>query len=44
MNINVEVSELVERKTDDRGRVNLGRELADKQVTVAIVEVAEKDD
>jgi hypothetical protein len=39
MKVDVEVSELVERSTDDRGRLTLGSEYADKTVTVAVLEV-----
>jgi hypothetical protein len=39
MKVDVEVSELVERPTDDRGRLTLGSEYADKTVTVAVLEV-----
>ena len=39
MKVDVEVSELVERATDDRGRLTLGSEYADKTVTVAVLEV-----
>lgn len=44
MKIEVEVSDLIERKSDDRGRVNLGTDHADKQVTVAVVDVEEPDE
>jgi hypothetical protein len=39
MKVDVEVSDLVERSTDDRGRLTLGSEYADKTVTVAVLEV-----
>jgi hypothetical protein len=39
MKVDVEVSDLVERTTDDRGRLTLGSEYADKTVTVAVLEV-----
>jgi hypothetical protein len=39
MKVDVEVSDLVERATDDRGRLTLGSEYADKTVTVAVLEV-----
>lgn len=44
MNIEVAVSDLVERKADSRGRVALGPDKAGKQVTVAVVEVADDQD
>jgi len=39
LQIDVEVSELVERATDDRGRLTLGSEYANADVTVAVLEV-----
>jgi hypothetical protein len=39
MKVDVEVSELVERATDDRGRLTLGSEYANADVTVAVLEV-----
>lgn len=32
------------KPTDDRGRVNLGTEYADKKVKLAIIEVEDKED
>jgi hypothetical protein len=43
MNIEVSASDLVTRETDDRGRITLGAKYAGKQVTVAVVEVAEEE-
>lgn len=42
MKIEVEVSDLVERKADSKGRVAIGPEHAGKEVTVAIVEVEDE--
>lgn len=42
MKIEVDVSDVDEKKADDRGRVTLGKEYADKTVTVAVVEVEEE--
>ena len=40
MQIDVSASEIKsEKKADDRGRVTLGSELADRTVTVAVLEV-----
>lgn len=39
MKVDVEVSDLVERATDDRGRLTLGSEYANADVTVAVLEV-----
>lgn len=36
----VDAEDLQTRETDDRGRVSLGTEYANKRVTVAVVEVA----
>lgn len=33
-----------ERKTDDRGRVNLGPDYADQQVRVVVVDVLDDED
>jgi len=44
MQIEVEPSDLVTRGTDDRGRITLGKDLAEKKVTVAVVEVEESED
>jgi len=39
MKVEVEVSDVNEKKADHRGRVTLGSEYAGKTVTVAVVEV-----
>ncbi len=39
--MNVEASEIKSATTDDRGRIYLGTEFANKDVTVAIVDVSE---
>lgn len=39
MNVELDVTEVKEVKADERGRVNLGTEYADKRLKVAIVEV-----
>lgn len=39
MKIEVDVSDVDEKKADDRGRVTLGSKYAGKNVTVAVVEV-----
>lgn len=44
MNIEISVSDLVERKADAKGRVALGPDKAGKTVTVAVVEVADDDE
>jgi len=41
MEISVSVSDLVERKSDSKGRVALGPDKAGKTVTVAVVEAAD---
>lgn len=41
--MNVEVEDLQTLETDDRGRAYLGTEYANKQVTVAVVDVATTD-
>ena len=38
----VDVTDIIERKSDSAGRINLGRELADKEVVVAVLEVVEE--
>lgn len=43
MQIEVELSDLVERKADSKGRVAIGPEYAGKKVTVAVVEVEGAD-
>jgi len=42
--VSIEAKDVIERKTDDRGRVRLGPEFADKTVEVAVVEVVEDED
>ena len=42
MKIEVDVSDVNEKKADDRGRVTLGSEYAGKNVTVAVVEVEDE--
>ena len=45
MQIEVSASDIKsEKKADDRGRVTLGSELADRTVTVAVLEVEDEDD
>lgn len=39
--VEIEAAEIRERKTDSRGRVNLGPEYSDATVRVALVEVVE---
>jgi len=41
MKVEVSAKDIEERKADDRGRVTLGMEFADKTVTVAVLEVEE---
>lgn len=38
MEVNVDPSDLVTRKADSKGRVTIGAEYADEEVTVAVVE------
>jgi len=40
----VEAKELLTKETDDRGRLYLGTEKADKKITVAILEVEDVED
>lgn len=42
MKVEVPVTDVEEKKADDRGRVTLGAEYAGKTVTVAVVEVEEE--
>jgi len=44
MKLEVEVSDLVERKADSKGRVAVGPDKAGKKVTVAVVEVEDPDE
>jgi hypothetical protein len=41
MQVEVSATEIEEKKADDRGRVTLGAQYADKTVTVAVLEVEE---
>lgn len=43
MKVEVSAGDLKDRKADERGRINLGTEFADKQVVVAVVEVEDGD-
>lgn len=43
MKVEVEVSDLVERKADGKGRVAIGPDKAGKKVTVAVLEVEEDE-
>lgn len=40
----VEAEKIMTKDTDDRGRIYLGTEYADKQVTVGVLEVKDPDD
>lgn len=42
MKVAVEATNIKEKKADDRGRVTLGAEFAEKKVTVAVLEVEDK--
>ena len=42
MQVQVDISDLKEKKADDRGRVTLGADYAGKTVTVAVLEVADE--
>lgn len=42
MEVEVSATDVNEKKADDRGRVTLGAEYADKTVTVAVLEVADE--
>lgn len=44
MKIEVDVSDLVERKADSKGRVAVGPDKAGKQVTLAVIEVEDPDE
>lgn len=39
MEVQISKDDLVERSTDDRGRINLGIEFANKNVQIAVLEV-----
>lgn len=41
MQIEVDATDVLKKETDNRGRVTLGSEYADKTVTVAVVDVGE---
>lgn len=43
MNVEVPATDVEEYKADDRGRINLGAEYADKNVTVAVLEAEDGD-
>lgn len=40
----VEAKELLTKETDDRGRLYLGTDKADKKITVAILEIEDEED
>ena len=42
MQVEVSAKDIEEKKADDRGRVTLGAEYADKTVTVAVIEVEDE--
>lgn len=42
MKVEVDISDVKERSADDRGRVTIGSEYANKTVTVAVLEVEEE--
>lgn len=42
MKVDVPATDIEEKKADDRGRVTLGAEFADKTVTVAVLEVKDE--
>jgi hypothetical protein len=44
MNIEVSATDIEEHKADDRGRVTLGAEFADKTITVAVLDVDDVDE
>jgi hypothetical protein len=44
MEVEVELSDLVERKADAKGRVAVGPDRAGKKVTLAVIEVEEPDE
>lgn len=41
MKVEISATDIDEKKADDRGRVTLGTDYADKRVTVAVLEVEE---
>jgi len=42
MKVEVELSDMKERKADSKGRVAIGPEYAGKEVTVAVIEVSDE--
>jgi hypothetical protein len=44
MEVEVELSDMVERKADSKGRVAVGPDKAGKKVTLAVIEVEEPDE
>lgn len=44
MQVEIDVTDIEERKADDRGRVTLGSDYAGKTVTVAVLEVEDDTD
>ena len=42
--VEVDAAEIERRKADDKGRVYLGPDVADREVTVAIVDVEDDDE
>lgn len=43
-NVTIDTNDVVEGKTDARGRLNLGIDLADKEVEVAVLEVEDAEE
>lgn len=44
MQVEVELSDMIERKADSKGRIAVGPEKAGKKVTLAVIEVEEPDE
>ena len=44
MNVEVPATDVESKKADDRGRVTLGAEYADKYVVIAVLGVEDEDD
>lgn len=44
MKVEVELSDMIERKADSKGRVAVGPDKAGKKVTLAVVEVEDADE
>jgi len=42
MKVEIQATDIEEHKADDRGRVTLGAEFADKTITVAVLDVDEE--